>query len=379
MIFTRLGPVLAPRKAVACSSTLGSLSLLLAVSSATAQSTTKDLVPIVGATSVGLTLRPLTTIHVSRFTPNFETPIVARSASGKFLVVDHSKTQIGVFDRSGQIERVFGREGGGPGEFRSIGAILRYRGDSILILDGRRRNATLLDPDARKAVRTFNVPTHLSVETIGGALVVSAGFDDEPRVGYPLHVLSSNGVWRRTLGPPMGKVDERKHLFRYRVLSVNTEGSALVVSEVTQYRLALYDSTLREMNVFTRSLPWFAANDRDLWERGTLHPRPLVQAVKYSGPQRVIAALARPRTTTSQRLSGSEDGRERPGDRRIGVLDYQDAFQTIFESLDLRLRRMDATVSLPGLVGSVIGSPYWWRVRVSPDGEPHLEIFELIR
>ncbi len=334
---------------------------------------------IAGTAEESLKLKPVTTIRAGRFIPNSETPIVARSASGKFLVVDHSKTQIGVFGHTGQFERVFGREGGGPGEFRSIGAILRYRGDSILVLDGRRRNATVLDPDASKAVRTFNVPSHLSAETIGGALVISAGFDDEARVGYPLHLLSSSGVWRKTLGPPVEKYDEQKHLLRYRVLAANTEGSAVVVSEVTQYRFALYDSTLREMNVFKRSLPWFAANDRDLWDRGTLLPRPLVQGVKLVGPQRAVVALARPRTTTPQRLTGSEDGRERPGDRRIGVLDYQVAFQTVLESLDLKERRVDASVSLTGLVGSVVGSPYWWRVQGSPDGEPRLEIFELVR
>jgi hypothetical protein len=371
--------MLAPSLSVACWLALVSLCLPLAASAAKAQSNTGNVVSIAGTTGASLRLQSVTTIRAGRFIPNFEAPIVARSASGKFLIVDFEKTQIGVFGRTGQLERVFGREGGGPGEFRSISAILRYRGDSILVLDGRRRNATILDPDARKAVRTFNVPSHVSAETIGGALVVSAGFDDETRVGYPLHLLSSSGVWRRTLGLPVEKYDEQKRLLRYRILAVNAEGSSLVASEVTQYRFTLYDSTLREMNVFARSLPWFAAHDRDLWERGTLLPRPLVLGVKLVGQERAIVALARPRTTTPQRLSGSEDGRERPGDRGIGMLDYQDTFQTVFERLDLRERRVDAFVSLAGLVGSVVGSPYWWRVQGSPDGEPRLDVFELVR
>lgn len=370
---------LAPSLSVACWLALVSICLLLAASAAKAQSNTRNVVSIAGTAGASLRVQSVTTIRAGRFIPNFETPIVARSASGKFLIVDHEKTQIGVFGRTGQLERVFGREGGGPGEFRSIGAILRYRGDSILVLDGRRRNATVLDPDASKAVRTFNVPSHLSAETIAGALVISAGFDDEARVGYSLRLLSSVGVWRRTLGLPVEKYDEQKRLLRYRVFAVNAEGSTLVASEVTQYRFALYDSTLREMSVFERSLPWFAANDRDLWDRGTLLPRPLIQGVKHSSPQRVIVAIARPRTTTPQRLIDSDDGKERPSDRRIGVLDYQDAFQTVLESLDLKERRVKASVSLAGLVGSVVGSPYWWRVQGSPDGEPRLEVFEVFR
>lgn len=379
MTLTRTRRTLGQSPAVACLFAFGSLGLPQVVSAAKAQSITKPVVSIAGTTGVSLRLKPITTIRAGRFIPNFDAPIVARSASGKFLIVDHEKTQIGVFGRTGQLERVIGREGDGPGEFRSIGEILRYRGDSILVLDGRRRNATVFDPDARKAVRTFSMPYHRSAETIGGALIICAEFDDEPRAGYLLHVLSSSGVWRRTLGPPMGKVDERKRLFRYRVLSVNAEGSSLVASEVTQYRFTLYDSTLRETNVFARSLPWFAASDRDLWDRGTLLPRPLIQAVNHLDGQRVTVALARPNSTVPQRLIGSEDGRERLGDRRIGMLDYQDRFQTVFERLDLRERRVDGAASLAGLVGSVSGSPFWWRVQGSVDGEPRLEVFELVR
>ena len=345
---------------------------------ADAQATGNPVVTITGVTSGGLKLRRLATVSTDRFAPNYESPALARSVHGKFLIVDHTRTQIGVFDREGNLERIFGRNGSGPGEFRSITAVLKYRGDSLVILDGRRRTATVVDPTATRAVRSFSLPSHLSAESINGSFLLAAGFADEKRVGYPLHIVSSTGVWKGALGLPLDRYTDQKRLLRFRVFSVDSTGSSVAVSDVAQYRFSTYDSTLSERSTFVRALPWFTASDQNLWERGTLYPRALIQAIKWIGSTKVMVAVARPTINNPKQLTDSPNGKESVAERRVGLEDYQEFFKTVFERVDLKARRVEGSLSLSGLVGSVVGSPYWWRILSSADGESRLEIFEVV-
>lgn len=62
-------------------------------------------------------------------------------------IVVAERTMLRLFDRDGQLRRTVGGEGDGPGEFRRISDIDRYRGDSLVAFDSWLRRVTVLGPD----------------------------------------------------------------------------------------------------------------------------------------------------------------------------------------------------------------------------------------
>ena len=65
-----------------------------------------------------------------------------RLSSGEIAVADRGSNQIRYFGPNGDFRRSFGREGAGPGEFRSMGSLIRF-GDTLAIYDGRNSRLTL--------------------------------------------------------------------------------------------------------------------------------------------------------------------------------------------------------------------------------------------
>lgn len=70
-------------------------------------------------------------------------PRAIRLSDGKVVVTD--RTRIQFFDQTGKRLKIFGREGGGPKEFRSTSAVCRTRGDTVLVSDDGLRRITVLD------------------------------------------------------------------------------------------------------------------------------------------------------------------------------------------------------------------------------------------
>jgi hypothetical protein len=68
---------------------------------------------------------------------------LAIADDGSVLVVDARPTVIKVYDPSGQHLRTIGREGSGPGEFRS--AYIAVRGDTLVVQDPQNARATTFD------------------------------------------------------------------------------------------------------------------------------------------------------------------------------------------------------------------------------------------
>ena len=74
-------------------------------------------------------------------------PRVLRLRNGTIVVPNEGTKNLRFFDGSGRYLRTVGRDGSGPGEFRSVQTTLRKAGDSILVWDWSQRRLTLLAPD----------------------------------------------------------------------------------------------------------------------------------------------------------------------------------------------------------------------------------------
>ena len=121
-------------------------------------------------------------------------PRVLRLRNGTIVVPNEGTKNLRFFDGSGRYLRTVGRDGSGPGEFRSVQSTLRKAGDSILVWDWSQRRLTLLAPDGR-VVKTLvlsppaghpRIPQPVAVFSDGsllGVRVTNSGFPFPGREG----------------------------------------------------------------------------------------------------------------------------------------------------------------------------------------------------
>lgn len=138
---------------------------------------------------------------------------VLQLEDGRIVVSNGGTQQVRYYDRSGLIVHEVGSEGEGPGEFRGLGSLMRFRGDSLLAFDRQLRRVTVLDGQGRVS-RTFPVeaggtgfPMAIGWLEPGGlaSIVWRFGMDEEFETGYrrdPLEVSTYDAEGRHlaTLG-----------------------------------------------------------------------------------------------------------------------------------------------------------------------------------
>lgn len=111
------------------------------------------------------------------------------TASGSVVLATGRVRELREYDARGQLLRTIGRTGAGPGEYRSIDALVAIPGDSLAIYDARLRRITLFGP-SRRVVRTVRTPADARCCSPSGAYLVlrsSAGeVGKTPQIGYSL-------------------------------------------------------------------------------------------------------------------------------------------------------------------------------------------------
>jgi len=66
-------------------------------------------------------------------------------SDGRIVVGNGGSREVRFYGADGSLERTVGREGEGPGEFRSMSVVRPWPGDSVFVYDWQLRRATLLD------------------------------------------------------------------------------------------------------------------------------------------------------------------------------------------------------------------------------------------
>lgn len=79
-------------------------------------------------------------------------------ANGRIAIADNSARQIKFFSATGEYIGSSGREGSGPGEYRSIVAMTRTPSDTLLVADLFLRRITVLDADG-EFIRSMSLPS----------------------------------------------------------------------------------------------------------------------------------------------------------------------------------------------------------------------------
>ena len=99
---------------------------------------------------------------------------VTRLADGRIVLTDGGTRQVRVYSAAGDFLTAVGRNGEGPGEFRSLSRPYRLAGDSLLIYDFSLRRLSVLDPLFRFA-RDFRLQQIPDGEPVSPVLVIAGG------------------------------------------------------------------------------------------------------------------------------------------------------------------------------------------------------------
>jgi hypothetical protein len=127
-------------------------------------------------------------------------------AHGGYAVFHKSGTHVQVFDSEGSFQTVLGREGGGPGEVRSLTDVA-FADEDIVMLEGRGRKFVVMNRGG-ELVRDIRFDVGAGdFRVISADTVVIGSMDFRPDlVGYPLHLVSlSDGEVLRNFGSLEGE------------------------------------------------------------------------------------------------------------------------------------------------------------------------------
>ncbi len=284
-----------------------------------------------------------------------------------------------LFDASGRFSKLIGREGQGPGEFRTIIGVMVGPGDSIYVFEAIPTHYTVLSP-THEYVRSSRIPVsarpHPVVVDQNGTLMMFALSPAKDLVGAPLHLLAGDG---RSLGafsaPARSFTIDSRSAF-HRNISRSPTGEILV-AHPAEYRIDVFGADGALHRTVRREAPWFQPWGGIAVEPPSVQPpRPAVMAAWMLGADRLLTMIST--ADLEWKAAGNTNDRvERAGDR-IQVNAYRKQLDPIFEVLDLRTntvlasRRVDGYFQPSATPGLVVLQ------RESAEGVPILDVWRAV-
>lgn len=165
--------------------------------------------------------------------------------------------QLAIYRSDGTLERVVGRQGGGPMEFsRNIGLIIESTSGTAIVVDRQNARLTLVDSLGNGRFYASRAGSVFSGASLpDGRLVISAQYRTPERFGFPLHVVDRGGRIVRSFGEMTRTVSPSTGV-QVRIVA-RARGGGVWFSPNDKYELTLADSLGRIAMVLTR--PFAAA------------------------------------------------------------------------------------------------------------------------
>ena len=200
-----------------------------------------------------------------------------RSGDGGFLFWDGvTPSRILAVSPDRAIRRWIGREGEGPGEYRSVRWV-RSRGGRAHVFDTFNNRRTVLDERSFEVLHTnpHDLPIAAGYDATvldDTSYVINAAFHVPERVGYALHRFGPDGAAANSFDEePVGLPGEEEPLARW--LAPSSQAGHFWAGPFDEYRVDMWDavegrrsrSLVREADWFPpRAAPW----DPTAWEPG---------------------------------------------------------------------------------------------------------------
>jgi hypothetical protein len=260
---------------------------------------------------------------------------VARDRQGRYYVSSDHMSSVVVYAANGAELMEFGRDGSGPGEFRSILSIKVGPADSLYIGDMARRTS-VFGPDGRYA-RSFNYLGDFS----RAVLLPSGGFLAETRRGT-LYEYCKDGKEEKQHGVTGGaerRVNPACRLCDQRVLAASRRWPGQFWSFVrNHYELERVDLSGAVRERFVRSVPWF-----EPWSaQAELVPLPRVSGVWEDPGGRVWVVIHVPDPSWTPASGPSQIK---------AAEDYNRMYDSVVEVLDPVSGRILVSKDLPDMMG----------------------------
>lgn len=303
---------------------------------------------------------------------------VRRSARGEIWVLSQ---QLGprVYDSRGRFTRAIGRMGRGPGEYNAVDDLVWLPGDSVLVVDGINRRATVITPDGR-AQRSIQMPAtflNLFVLEWPSRLFGSATIATPAAAGHGLHLVDLSGTSvrvSRSFSPGEGTLRPSDRGTAYHYISGTPTGDIL---SSTPHSFAVYSwsrsgrltsSLVRRGPSLPDKVPV-----QDVGSPRT-PPSPAVSGLMVDEAGLIWLFVRVPATTWRDAWSTMPSGSSEASRRQIG---WSKLFNTRIEVIDPARAQLLARSEIPGLVISTLGSGRIAVYGTSSLGEAEVRIDQL--
>ena len=291
---------------------------------------------------------------------------------GRYWVVplaDGSAVPI-VFASGGQLARVAGRRGEGPGEFRAVIDAVPLPGDSVLLVDNATRRGTIIGPNL-EPVRFIQVPEPLQYNVViswPDAVVGMSHYAGGGRGGPVLHAMafdSASARVTRSFGPVWSMRDLRTMEQTVARLFQATTGIWSILPQ--RYRIDQWNLDGQLLAALERQPEWFGTESLTMGTRDT-PPPPRFTAVAEDGAGRLWTFVAVAAPTWREGWPKDE------GEFRVAAFSMEKMYRTMVEVLDLKAGQVIARRQLDYWIIGTLPEDRAVVYTVSADGFPRLRI-----
>ncbi|HEX6068991.1 MAG TPA: 6-bladed beta-propeller [Longimicrobiaceae bacterium] len=302
--------------------------------------------------------------------------VIERVPGGHYLVVPvRRQDAVLVFDSAGRFLRNAGRSGAGPGEFASVQAIRRGRGDTTVVMDSGNGRLAYLDAELR-TVRTANLPVLGGwFGVLGdGRVVVMTGFG--MRRSEPLDRL-------RLLSPTLEPIrsfmqvgpsrPESDVADLRRRMAVSPDG-IIALGHNNRYVVEIWDASGTHLRTLSRDPDWFAPPSPGRPGGGAAEPAPRLETPRFDGRGRLWTLSHVADANWRDALAPTKDvyGREVVTVRTGRQSDHLD---TIVEVLDPKTGRLLAGLRIDAAVDLISDDGFAASYREDEVGQPSIDIW----
>ena len=305
----------------------------------------------------------------------FEPPFAVRSDPfGNFMVLSQNSLPR-VYSERGIFLRSFGRSGEGPGELVQAEDLFWTPGDSLVILDGYSRRASVFTASGR-FVRQLRTPSQLVNSVIirwPESVLLSGQIASSQTAGFPLHLTafdSSEVRLIRSFGPDRGILLPGGRGITFHVTS-RGEQRRIVSARPEEFRIYSWSESGHLLSILRRTAPWFPDSGAGRIGSPKMPPTPALMAIAVDRAGLIWVFVRTPAESWRRAWAAvNEDVQE----VRVSQLEYHWLFNTIVEVIDPSSGRVLSRSVLPGLA---ISAPLDGHVAVygrNSRGEPELRI-----
>lgn len=281
-------------------------------------------------------------------------------------------SEIVVFDRQGRFQRVLGKPGSGPGEFRRIQQVISLPDEHIAVFQANPPLMTVLD-SVGTVLHTTVLPVSISR---GGAIMLRDGSialtgdmrSDREHFGHPIARMTQNGELLNHFG--RNEVETEDPLagrMMPRVIAPHPSGGVVAVKQF-KYAVELWNSRGTIEGKFARKAEWL--NWPPVVEGDDPHtlgpPEDMFRGAEVDDKGRLWLVA---QTTPADWKSGLRDGR---------VIDRDKWTDTQIEVVDLASKRVICSSRFkPFVLGGLVGPQQIASYRETAGGDPIITVWSL--